>query len=56
MKEYTHIVRSKIYGTAISRHSSLELAGKKMIKRGDKGGKDPVEIINYSDAYWKKMG
>lgn len=53
-KTYTHIVRSKITGQAYSRHSTKDLAlaafGKKTTDR------DPLEIIEYSNEYWSKMG
>ena len=50
---YTHIVRRKITGYPISRHKSKDAACANAVRRGTPA--DPLEVIYYSDIYWKEM-
>jgi hypothetical protein len=51
MKNFTHIVRNIITGSAISRHTSLELAQAAAARKTT--GKNPLSIVEYSEQYWK---
>ena len=51
MKVYTHIVRSKITGKAISRHTSRELAQAAVARKTT--GKNPLSVVEYSEKYWE---
>jgi hypothetical protein len=53
-KTYTHIVRSKITGQAYSRHTSQDLAVRAVRRKTT--DRDPLEVVQYSDEYWTKMG
>ena len=53
-KTYSHIVRSKITGQCISRHTSQALAMAAVRRKTT--DKNPLGVIDYSDEYWTKMG
>ena len=52
-KGYTHIVRNKTNGIALSRHKSKEAAHKAAAK--ETTDMQPLEVIDYSETYWKDM-
>ena len=49
--KYMYIVRNIITGSAISRHTSLELAQAAAARKTT--GKNPLSIVEYSEQYWK---
>jgi hypothetical protein len=52
-RPYLFMVRKKINGMAISRHATEAAALKKI--RAENSGRDPIEIVEYSEKYWHEM-